>query len=66
MSKSRICPRCNQLTGNAKVRPVQRILIRAFMKKYPWVKQSDMASLLGISPSRVSEIVRADKTRGGV
>ena len=42
-----------------------RIRIRQFMVKYPWVTQKDMAELLNISQSRVSEIIRADKRKGG-
>lgn len=48
------------------VTPEQRQQIREFLKQYPWVQQKDLAALFNISQARVSEIVRADESKGGL
>lgn len=56
------CRFCNK---RMEIRPAQRKRLRAFMKKYPWVTQHDMAVLFAVSNARMSEIVRKDAVRGG-
>jgi hypothetical protein len=47
------------------ISPAGRLRVRRFVKVYPWVTQKDMALLMGVSIARISEIVRADNSRGG-
>jgi hypothetical protein len=47
------------------VTPEQRQLIRSFYSKYPWCEQKDLGQLFNISQARISEIIRADKVKGG-
>ena len=48
------------------ISPDQRKRIRSFKTTYPWVSQKDLASLLGCSQMRVSEIVRSLAAKGGL
>jgi hypothetical protein len=57
--------KCKKCDAAIHVTPYQRKGIRAFLKVYPWVQQKDIGILFDISQARVSEIVRADKKKGG-
>lgn len=46
--------------------PCQRVQIRAFIKKYSFIKHRDLADLFCVSRARISEIYREDEDRGGV
>ena len=56
------CKKCGRVQH---ITPYQRKAIRAFLRVYPWVEQKDMGILFNISQARISEIVRADSTKGG-
>ena len=58
--KCRYCQRNNKLNREARDR------IRAFLTIYPWVTQKDVAALFELSQARMSEIIRGDKSRGGL
>jgi hypothetical protein len=48
------------------LKPEQRVAVREFKAKYPWVTQLDLSRLLAVSPMRISEIVRGLKHKGGL
>ena len=50
---------------NVFVQPWQRQAIRDFKAKYPWVANDDIATLFNLSSTRISEIIRADKSKRG-
>ena len=58
--------RCKKCNAPITITPQQRKTIRAFKAKYFYVTQNDLARLFGVSQMRISEIIRADKTKGGL
>ena len=58
--------KCKSCSGTNVVHDsADRERIRGFLRVYPWVRQLDMAKLLGLSQARISEIVRCDVKKGG-
>ena len=58
--------KCRYCGKNHRLNLAARDRIRAFMKTYPWVSQKSMGELFELSQARMSEIIRADKSRGGM
>lgn len=58
--------RCYKCESPVRYDWADRIRIREFKKKYPWVTQKDLAELLDISQSRVSEIIGGIIRKRGV